>query len=309
VRKEDVPEEKTGRDRDRSQTSKGPARREILSVGEVLERHLRHALPAVWHMIPPEPCGVRVSRGEIFEVERDGARPGDAICLVSGKRLAWRRALAVRDGEALVRADVAPFADGWFGYVVGRLRPRPVDRLAAIAPARWAELGWVAAHAGARAFAVYRRLLSRAQDVPTFSARSLADADWPRVRAFWLEACGDPLPLHPQPSQHVVGLFLPTGALAGVNIQLVLGDTSYSAFTLVDRRYRGLGGGRQMIEVALRVTRELGVKLVYVHIHALNLPSIAAYEAVGFRFARWWTEDSDPLLAAERQWCVFERVP
>jgi GNAT superfamily N-acetyltransferase len=275
---------------------------------EVLDRYRRRALPAVWRMIPPDPCGVRVSSGETFEVERDGARPGDAICLVSGKRLAWRRALAVRHGEALVRADVAPFVDGWFGDIVGRVRPRPVDRLAAIAPARWVELGWAAAHAGARGLALYRRLRSRATDVPVFSARPLGDQDYPRVRAFWLEACGAPLPLHPQPSQHVVGLFLPTGALAGVNIQLVLGDSSYSAFTLVDRRYRGLGGGRQMIDVALNVTRKLGVKLVYVHIHALNLPSIAAYEAVGFRFARWWTEDSDPLLAAERQWCVFEHA-
>jgi GNAT superfamily N-acetyltransferase len=277
-------------------------------MNEVLDRHRRHALPASWRMIPPEPCGVRVSRGEVFTVERDGARPGDAICLVSGKRLAWRRALVVRDDEALVRGDVAPFPDGWFGDIVGRLRPRRVDRVAALAPKRWAELGWTAALTAARGFAVYRRLLSRAQDVPAFSARPLSDGDWPRVRAFWLEACGDPLPLHPQPSQHVVGLFLPTGKLAGVNIQLVLGDTSYSAFTLVDRRYRGLGGGRQMIDVALSVTRKLGVKLVYVHIHALNLPSIAAYEGSGFRFARWWTEDSDPLLAAERQWCVLEHT-
>jgi GNAT superfamily N-acetyltransferase len=94
-----------------------------------------------------------------------------------------------------------------------------------------------------------------------------------------------------------------------VNIQIVLGDVSYAAYTLVHPRHRGLGGGRRMIEAALRTARELGVALVYVHIPARNLASIAAYEASGFRFARWWSEESDPLLAAERQWRVYERAP
>jgi GNAT superfamily N-acetyltransferase len=217
--------------------------------------------------------------------------------------------LDTRGDRALVRADVAPFADGWLGDLVGRVRPRAADRLAALAPWRWTELGWAASCAGAHAFAAYRRLGAQRREVPAFSARPLSLQDWPRVRAFWLHACGSPLPLRAQPSQHVVGLFVPGGALAGVNIQIVLGDVSYAAYTLVDRLFRGLGGGRRMIDVALGVARSLGVALVYVHIPARNLPSIAAYEASGFHFARWWSEDSDPLLAAERQWRVYERAP
>lgn len=231
------------------------------------------------------------------------------MCVVSGKRLGWRRALAVREGRALLRADVAPFADGWFGGIVGRLRPRPVDRLAALAPERWTELGWGGAIAGAHAFAAARRLRARVTDAPAFHVEALAMEEWPRVREFWSKTCGNALPLVAHPSQHAMGLFLPDGSLAGVNIQIVIDDVSYSAYTLVDRRYRGLGGGRQMVEAALRVARGLGVRLVYVHIHARNLPSIAAYTSCGFHFARWWSEEADPLLAAERQWCVYERTP
>jgi GNAT superfamily N-acetyltransferase len=260
-------------------------------------------------MRAPDPCGVLVSRGEILAVERGPARPGDAVCLASGRRLGWRRVLAVQGSRALLRADVGPFADGWFGDLVGRVRPRRVDRIAAVSPSRFTELGWAASLAGAHAFAALRRLGARRRDAPALEARPLAMDDWPRIRAFWLEACGSPLPLKAQPSQHVMGLFTPSGALAGVDIQLVLGDLSYAAYTLVHRRYRGLGGGRQMIQAALDVARGLGVARVYVHIHARNLPSIAAYEASGFHFARWWSEDSDPLLAAERQWRVYERAP
>jgi GNAT superfamily N-acetyltransferase len=281
---------------------------EHLTPEIVIERHQRRALPERWRMTAESPSGIRVVDGEILDVDRGDPRPGDAVCLVSGRRLCFRRVLAVRGRRVLVRGDVAPFADGWFDDVVGRVRPRGVDRFAALAPGPWTEIGWTAAIAAAHAFAGYRHLRSRARDVPAFSARPLSLEDWPEVRAFWLSACGSPLPLKAQPSQHVVGLFGPAGTLVGVNIQLVLGDRSYSAYTLVDRRHRGLGGGRHMIDVALGIARAQGVKLVYVHIHARNLPSIAAYEASGFRFARWWTEESDPLLTTERQWRVYECV-
>jgi GNAT superfamily N-acetyltransferase len=259
-------------------------------------------------MRAPASCGVVVVPGEMLDVERGMPSPGSAVCVGSGSRLAWRRVLAVRDGQALLRADVAPFADGWFEDIVGCVRPRLLDHVATLAPARLSELGWGVSMVGAHAFATYKRMRLRHPGASKFTARPLSIGDWPRVRSFWLRACGKPLQLTAQPSQHVVGLFSPAGALAGVNIQIVLGDVSYAAYTLVDRRCRGLGGGRKMIEAALGVARELGVKLVYVHIHARNVPSIAAYEASGFHFARWWTEESDPLLAAERQWRVYERT-
>ena len=110
--------------------------------------------------------------------------------------------------------------------------------------------------------------------------------------------------MHPG-GQHVVGLH--TGSeLVGVNILLAFGSTVLSAFTLVDRRYRGLGGGRRMLVHAVAETRRRGFESAYVHIHARNLPSLAAYRSVGFRQKGWWSDDADPLAAAERQWLIFE---
>jgi RimJ/RimL family protein N-acetyltransferase len=289
------------------------AEAELLSDAEVFERYADGTLPARWRMVGSRTSGVLMTEGEELFVERARAAEklarGAVVCVATGGRLAWRRVLAVRRDRAVLRADAAPFAEEWTGGVVGRLRPRPLDRLAALAPAGWTDLGWAASMAAARAFAVLRHLGARTAEGQAFTARPLGPSDWPRVRAFWQEACGAPLHVSAQPNQHVVGLFLPDGALAGVNIQLVTGDVSYSAFTLVDRRVRGQGGGKKMVEIALGEARRLGVALVYVHIHARNFPSIAAYEACGFHFARWWTDESDPLLSAERQWRVYERKP
>ena len=290
----------------------------LLSDAEVCRQHEAGTLPAAWRMVGTRTSGVLMTEGEELFVERPVAaiHIGDVVCVVSGGRLAWRRVLAVRPDRVVLRADAAPFADEWTDGVVGKLRPRALDRLAALAPRGWTDLGWAAAMAAARTFAALRRLgvasLTHGGgtvDSPSFSARPLGLADWPRVRAFWLEACGAPLHVAAQPNQHVVGLFLEDGSLCGVNIQLVTGDVSYSAFTLVDRRLRGKGGGKKLVEIALEEARRLGIALVYVHIHARNFPSIAAYEACGFHFARWWTDESDPLLSAERQWRVYERKP
>jgi GNAT superfamily N-acetyltransferase len=289
------------------------AEAELLADAEVCERYAEGTLPARWRMIGSRASSVLMKEGELLYVEAAGARDtlkrGAVVCVVSGGRLAWRRVLAVRTDRIVLRADAVPFAEEWTGGVVGRLRPRPLDRLAALAPSGFTDLGWAASRAAARAFAVLKHLGAKAAEAPAFTARPLGLEDWPRVRAFWQMACGTPLHVSAQPNQHVVGLFLPDGSLAGVNIQLVTGDVSYSAFTLVDRRFRGQGGGKKLVDVALAEARRLGISLVYVHIHARNFPSVAAYEACGFHFARWWTDESDPLLSAERQWRVYERKP
>ncbi len=284
---------------------------ELLGDADVCARHADGTLPAIWRMVGARANGVLMAEGEELFVERvrGPLRRGAAVCVVSGGRLAWRRVLAVRTDRVVLRADSAPFAEEWTGGVAGTLRPRALDRLAALAPTRFTDLGWAASMGAARAFAALRRLGQKTNDAPAFTARPLGLEDWPRVRAFWLEACGAPLHVNAQPNQHVVGLFTSDGALAGVNIQLVTQGVSYSAFTLVDRRFRGLGGGKKMVEVALAEAQRLGIVLVYVHIHARNFPSIAAYVACGFHFARWWTDESDPLMSAERQWRVYERRP
>ena len=62
------------------------------------------------------------------------------------------------------------------------------------------------------------------------------------------------------------------------------------------------------VEIAEEAKRAYDMGASVVHIHARNVPSIAAYHRAGFRFSHWWADDADPMLSAERQWRVFERL-
>ena len=248
-------------------------------------------------------AGILTFGAEELLIEPGEPRVGSALCVLSGGRRYFRRVLAVRGEQLRLRADVAPFAEEWSGEVVGVVRPRLIDRIAAIDPGRWTRANWHAAVGMAYALAARRRLEPRRHVALT--SRSLEASDWPNVRRFWKEACGNILHVEAQPHQHVIGLY-DGDQLVGANIHLVIGKASYSAFTLVDRRYRGTGGGIKMLEHALRVARDLGCETIYVHINARNLPSIRAYRRVGFQRRGGWSDASDPLASAERQWLVFE---
>ncbi|MCW5834091.1 MAG: GNAT family N-acetyltransferase [Labilithrix sp.] len=263
----------------------------------------RAALPSI-RTARVADAGIFTLGAEELVIEDADPEVGRAVCLRSGGRLAFRRVLEVHGGELVVRGDVAPFEERWCGEVVGCVRPRVVDRLAAIDPRRWTAANWHAAVATAHLLAARQKLRPR-RDV-RFTTAVLDADDWPGVRAFWRRACGRELPVGWQTHQHVIGLFDGDG-LVGANIQLVAGMTSFSAFTLVDRRYRGLGGGYRMILHAVSLAEVLGVASMYVHVNARNLPSIAAYRKAGFERKGWWSDEADPLASAERQWLVFER--
>jgi GNAT superfamily N-acetyltransferase len=249
-------------------------------------------------------AGIFTFGEEELVIDEDRPTVGRAVCVVSGQRFAFRRVLAVRRASLVLRADVAPFEDRWEKGVLGCVVPRVIDRAAAIAPDHFTRAGWRAAVAYAHALAGARRL--RRPKPVRFRTAKLDDAQWPNVRAFWRHACGRELPLEAQKHQHVVGLF-DGDALVGANILLALGSTAFSAFTLVDRRYRGMGGGRAMLAHAVREAKAQGWTSMYVHINVRNLPSIAAYESAGFERRGWWSDPSDPLASAERQWLIFER--
>lgn len=241
---------------------------------------------------------------EELVIDPDPPEVGRAVCISSGGRLAFRRVLGVDGRRLRLRADVAPFEDEWDGEIVGCVRPRMIDRVAAIDPDRWTRANWHGALAFAHALSVRRRLSPKPRG-PVFMTRALAASDWPMVRAFWRASCGDELHVEAQPHQHVVGLFDGT-ELVGANIHLVFGKSSYSAYTLVDRRYRGSGGGSRMIGHAVAIARAQELDSIYVHINSRNLPSIRAYERAGFVRKGWWSDQADPLASAERQWLVLE---
>ncbi|MEO6954739.1 MAG: GNAT family N-acetyltransferase [Polyangia bacterium] len=263
--------------------------------------------PQVWprsqFTVPVSEAGIITLGTETLTIVPEPPTVGRAVCVSSGGRLAFRRVLGV-DGQRLwLRADVAPFEDAWEGDIVGCVKPRPIDRLVALAPELWTRTSWRAAVAVARALEARSRVGHRR--AVRYSTRLLELSEWSLVRDFWRRACGKTLEVRPHPRQHVVGLF-DDGVLVGANIHLVLGASSYSAFTLVDRRYRGTGGGSRMLRTSIEVARAQGLDGIYVHIDVRNLPSLAAYERVGFVRKGWWADDADPLLSAERQWIVLE---
>lgn len=241
---------------------------------------------------------------EELYIDPDPPEVGRAIALMSGGRMAFRRVLGVNGKHLRLRADVAPFEDEWDGEIVGCVRTRLVDRVAAIDPVRWTQANWIGALAIAHGMSVKRRFKKKV-DSPNLTTQLLEQSDWPGVRKFWKEACGNTLHVQAHSNQHVIGLF-DQGRLVGANIHLVFGKVSYSAFTLVDRRYRGTGGGVKMVRHSLRVAREQGLESVYVHINVRNLPSIRAYKRAGFVEQGWWADAADPMESAERQWKVLE---
>ena len=241
---------------------------------------------------------------EELMIDPDPPEVGRAIALMSGGRMAFRRVLGVNGKNLRLRADVAPFEDEWDGEIVGCVRTRLIDRLAAIDPVRWTRANWAGAVAIAHGLAVRRRFKKKV-DRPNLTTKVLELSDWAGVRKFWNEACGNTLHVQAHSNQHVIGLF-DGERLVGANIHLVFGKISYSAFTLVDRRYRGTGGGVKMVRHSLRVARDQGLDSVYVHINVRNLPSIRAYKRAGFEEKGWWSDAADPMESAERQWKVLE---
>ncbi len=283
----------------------------LLSHEEVATRAHDGRLPQRWRM--------RIKDAPIFTLGAEdlilrqrAPVTGDAICLLSGGRTTFRRVLAIDGRKLRLRGDVAPFEDAWDtaadGEVLGCVEPRIFDQFVMLDPVAITRSNWYAALTAAHALSAKKRITrSFGKKIEArFTTRILSLEDWAGVRAFWLDACGDPLPVQAHQDQHVVGLFDENGVLRGATIHLRFGTASYSAFTLVDRRFRNQGGGRAMIEHAVKHARERGLTLCYVHIHVRNIPSILAYKRVGFHPVRWWRDESDPLLAAERQWKVFE---
>ncbi|HEX7664598.1 MAG TPA: GNAT family N-acetyltransferase [Polyangiaceae bacterium] len=277
-----------------------------LTSEEVVRRSSTGTLPSTWRMRVGD-AGILTLGLEELVLRRGTPNVGDAVAVVSGGRIAFRRVVGKKNGRLRLRADIAPFEEDWEGDVVAVVEPRLFDRIVALAPDRLLRLGWLGAMGAAHAkLARKRALRPRPKTKARFTTALLEADEWPHVRAFWRDACGDVLPVEAHDDQQVVGLFDEDGTLVGANIQLRFDDNAYSAFTLVHRKVRHLGGGRQMIEHAIREAKARGVEMIYVHIHVRNLPSIKAYRRVGFVRRRWWKDESDPLLAAERQWHVYE---
>lgn len=281
-----------------------------LTDAEVLAAAHDASLPARFEVaVTSRALWPTVAPGARLVVERAAPWPGAVACVVSGRRLAWRRVVAVRGGEALLRAEVAPFDDGWFGELVGcAAAPGALGAVAARAPAAYAAAAWWSAVALAHLRGAAAAVRAR-RDV-RWATRALGPDDEPARRALLARVHGgDPSRFGPAPGA-VVGLFAPGGALAGEYHLRVEGTLGRSSAMVVEPAWRGRGGGAALARGLVEEARRRGLGAVRCAIAARNLASVRAHRGAGFSTdGRWVRWPDDPLLAAERQWLEFEARP
>lgn len=211
-----------------------------------------------------------------------------------------RRVLALRPGEILVRADCAPFADGWVstGLVLRCLEPRDfAGMLATFAPRLWTGARWRLALVRSRV----KGILHRSRRDP-FTTRRLTGADAEAFAALQAR-CGAFLPAAMPVAAVTLGLFVPGGLLAGAVCALPEGKGWSPWIRLaVDPAHRGRGGAETLLKALVAEAKRLGIRRVTSHPPVLNIASIRSGQAAGFRLTgRWWRSDTDPFAAAERQ--------
>lgn len=277
----------------------------VLTTPEVLVAWRSASLPARWRMVVVG-GGLRplLAPGAVVDVERGGAARGKLVCVAAGPRLAWRRVLAMRGGEAFLRAERAPFADGWSGEVVGTAAiAGPIASIAEAMPAPWTAVGWLADTLLQRARAVPGSLRVRVRRRQRFLVRPLAPGDAEAFRRFYAPAWTGREETHAPADAELVtlGLFTPGGALVGSTSLRPLGEgASLSCNTVVASRLRGAGGGEALLAAALDLARRRGDARVVGRVRPGNRASLAACRAVGFkRTGRWVSDPGDRFAATE----------
>jgi len=243
-----------------------------------------------------------VASGARVTLARGAPWLGAVACVASGGRLAWRRVIDVREGAALLRAEVAPFDDGWWRDLIGCARVEGAyAALGAAAPSVVTEVAWRAALAWSKA----RGRAGKGRGSAPWVTRALSAADEGAREAMLDRAYGGRP--HGAAPATAVGLFTPGGALVGEYHLLLDGERGLSSGMVVEPAWRGRGGGAALARGVLTAARTLGLRRVGCAIAARNGPSVGAHLRAGYAdTGRWRTWPDDPLLAAERQWREFE---
>ena len=245
-----------------------------------------------------------IAPGTELSLVRRPAKKGDLVCLAGAARLVWRRVLAVRGDECLLRAEVAPFDDGWHRGILGVVEGDPA--FPKWNPALWCETLWALASLRSRA----RGILAKHDPAP-FSTCLLAPADAGDF-ADLMRRCGGYLP--EALPEIALGLFTPEGVLVGVTCAAPESDGWSPWIPLaVDPEWRGRGGGARLLRDLIAEARRRGLEKISCYPPARHRDSRRACLAAGFRWTgRWWRGGKDPFEAAERQLLEVEadvRIP
>ena len=230
--------------------------------------------------------------GRVLTLVRRSAKKGDLVCLAGANRLVWRRVLEARGDECLLRAEVAPFEDGWHRGVLGVVEGDPA--FPKWNPTLWCETLWALACLRSRVRGVFAK-----HDPAPFTTRLLTPADVGDF-ADLMRRCGGYLP--EALPEIALGLFTPADALAGVTCAAPEGDGWSPWIPLaVDPAWRGRGGGARLLHDLIEEARRRGLKRISCYPPARHRDSLRACLAAGFKpTGRWWRGGKDPFEAAER---------
>ncbi len=283
-----------------------------LTPQEVIERFSSGTLPERWSFRLQQPLRPLYRSGQRVPVVRGLRRVGALVGVVHCGRLTWRRALALSEQGVLLRADVSPFADGWFSDVVGSIEPAAwPEVLAERLPRAWARFWWLAAWLRSRALGLSARARRPRRDPLPYRARRLSPADRDGYLGLVLREYGSRGVLARQdefPPATAIGLGLFLGdVLVGVAWLRQVQDVGVISSLLVDSRYRGAGGGTMLYRAALAAAHAAGMRRAQAAVSVRNLPSLRAAESAGLRrTGRWLSDPVDRLRASELQQQILE---
>jgi GNAT superfamily N-acetyltransferase len=277
----------------------------LLSEAEVLALAGAADLPECWRMqVLDGSLRPLVSPGETILVVLGRPTPGALACVATPNRIVWRRVLVIRDDEALLRAERAPFPDGWCKSVIGHVAVSgALARTAETVPTLWTAACWSAHLIVARARNIRRAVRSRTRSRYPFDVRVLGDGDRELFRSFYGAAWGHPETVIELNTDLLnIGLFTAIGELVGSTSLRTMDDrTALSCNTVVAPAWRGRGGSEVMLRRAIDVAHQRGFRRVVGHVRVTNYPSLAACSSVGFvASGRWVAYPGDPFVAAER---------
>lgn len=286
----------------------------FLSTADVIRQARSGRLPRQFRTkIEGEALGPVLKAGAVATVTRRPAQAGAIVCVAENDRLVWRRVVCVKDGKALLRNDIAPFADGWFEEIVGCA---DVGRLLQIVaqkfPRFWTQASWWGHRLWIRLINLPRRWRARLHSPAIFRVRRLAEEDLEAFRAFCGSVCDEPREdcQLPDPERAVVfGLWAESGALVGTAKLVLRGDEAYCFSAVVHPRFRNRGGATELLREAVREAEWRGLRRVFAYVAARNLHSLKVCERAGFRLnGKWWHEPTDRFLASEKQLLEVEAV-
>ena len=265
----------------------------------------------------PAACRVQLSSRTLAPLFRPGReillarRPpkrGDLVCLAGAKRLVWRRVLEVRGEEVRLRAEVAPFEDGWHRGILACVETCGLlSRLAALAPGLWTAALWQVALAVSRLKGLAANLT--AGTLPDgLETRLLAPGDAPAFAALQEKARGFMPPALPEGSI-TLGLFQGPVLIGAICATPEGAGWSPWMVLVIDPAYRGRGCGRRLLEAFLAESKRRGIRRVICLPPARHRASRGMVFGAGFRWTGlWWRGGADPFEAAERQLLEAEAV-